>query len=242
MQLLLTGALVPHAPVLLPQVNGAGGAAIRAAAAALDLSEPEVLIFVSPHGASDGVYARAEGDLSGFGVRGLEVQTKVDAALAERLAQRWERPLVEDALDHGILVPAALLRPERPVVAVGIAEHSDGVRAAVEAGRSLAGAIGEESAERSIAVIVSAHGSAALSARAPLTDRPEGHRLQEAIVEAATTDLSLLLEIPAGWWEQGGSCSVGAFATLASLFPGRVLDISAQDAPFGVGYIVGRVE
>lgn len=242
MQLLLTGALVPHAPVLLPQVNGAGGAAIRAAAAALDLSEPEVLIFVSPHGASDRVYARAEGDLLGFGVSGLEVRTEVDAALARRLAERWDRSLADDALDHGALVPVALLRPERPVVAVAIGERDDGVTAAVEAGRSLAHAIGELSVERSIAVIVSGHGSAALSARAPLTDRPEGHRLQEAIVEAATTDLSLLLEIPVGWWEQGGSCSAGAFATLASLFPGRCLEISARDAPFGVGYIVGPVE
>lgn len=242
MQLLLTGALVPHAPVLLPQVNGAGGAAIRTAAAALDLSEPEVLIFVSPHGAGDRVYARAEGDLSGFGVSGVEVRTEVDAPLAQRLAQRWDRPLSDDGLDHGILVPAALLRPEKQIVAVAIGERGDEVAAAVEAGASLARAIGEESAERSIAVIVSAHGSAALSARAPLTDRPEGHRLQEAIVEAATTDLSTLLEIPEGLWEQGGSCSAGAFATLASLFPGRTLDISAQDAPFGVGYIVGRVQ
>lgn len=197
---------------------------------------------MSPHGASDRVYARAEGDLSGFGVSRLEVGTEVDAAMARRLAERWDRPLADDALDHGALVPAALLRPERPVVAVAIGERGDGVAAAAEAGRSLARAIGEESVERSIAVIVSGHGSAALSARAPLTDRPEGHRLQEAIVEAATTDLSSLLEIPESWWELGGSCSVGAFATLAGLFPGRTLDISAQDAPFGVGYIVGRVE
>lgn len=241
MQLLLTGALVPHAPVLLPQVNGAGGVALRAAAAALDLSEHEVLIFVSPHGASDRVYARAEGDLSGFGVSGLEVRAKVDAGLAEGLAQRWDRPLADDALDHGALVPVALLRPERPVVAVAIGERDDGAAEALESGRSLARAIGELNVEGSIAVIVSGHGSAALSARAPLTDRPEGHRLQEAILEAATTDLSSLLEIPEGWWEQGGSCSAGAFATLASLFPGRALDISAQDAPFGVGYMVGRV-
>lgn len=243
MQLLLTGALVPHAPVLLPEVNGSGGAEIRDAAASLDLGSADALIVVSPHAAADVVYLRAEGDLSAFGITGHTWAAEADPDLAGRIAEGWSGITTEGPLDHGVVVPLALLETDVPVVAVGLAEPGNRRQTgAIASGSALADAIREATGDRSIAVVVTAHGSAALSARAPLTERPEGHRLQEAIGDALGSDLGALTEIPEQLWEEGGSCSAGAFAVLAGLFAGSALEMIAQGSPFGVGYFVGRAK
>lgn len=243
MQLLLTGALVPHAPVLLPEVNGSGGAGIRDAAASLDLAGADALIVVSPHAAADLVYLRAEGDLSAFGIVGPKRAAETDPALAGRIAEGWSRVTTGGTLDHGVVVPLAILDTDLPVVAVGLAEAGNRRPSeTIASGSDLAGAIRDATGERSVVVVVSAHGSAALSARAPLTERPEGHRLQAAIEEAFRSDLGALAEIPEQLWDAGGSCSAGAFAVLAGLFAGSTLEMIAQDAPFGVGYFVGRAK
>ncbi|MDQ3982440.1 MAG: hypothetical protein M3271_07145, partial [Actinomycetota bacterium] len=115
---------MPHAPLLLPEVGAPDGtAAVTEAIRSLELGRADVLVIVSPHGSSTGVHARTKGNLDAFGPRGIDVERPTDTAFARALAGAWGRPLLDQALDHGAVVPLKLLHTRGlPVVAVAFRE------------------------------------------------------------------------------------------------------------------------
>ncbi|MGH2735768.1 MAG: hypothetical protein ACRDKZ_09315, partial [Actinomycetota bacterium] len=88
------GAIVPHAPVLLPEVSTLPAEEtedLRAAVASLELETPTVVV-ISPHGSRSGVYRTAGGSLNGFGMPDVGVERATDDRLCETLAGAWGRP------------------------------------------------------------------------------------------------------------------------------------------------------
>lgn len=239
------GAIVPHAPVLLEAVQPSldEGRRLRKAVDELDVSNAEVVVVVSSHGPAAGVYERAEGSLRGFGI-GIGMARATDAELVRSLAEAWGRAAIEGPADFGVLVPLMLgLGEDRPVVAVVLPETT-GPKAnptsdSLNAARELAEALRLVGQERDVAVVASAHASAGLSARAPLTEVPGAAAVDRELVAALEEDPARAEGLLARLDEVGDACGVGPLALIARLFGGWRSGGVTYEAPYGVGYLVG---
>ena len=213
----VAGAIVPHAPLLLPQLESpevAGAAiAIREAVQRIDIKDAEALVLLTPHGRKPGVYRSASGDLHSFGVP--DVQVTVDP---------WELPgvpAVDGPLDHGAVVPLALRDWAVPVAVVAT---GGGPQLALQT-------------DRRVVVVVSANLSAGLTSRAPLTEIAGAREAEERFVEALQEDVGLSTE-----QDLPGTCSGAVIQAFAKLFAGRRARVLAHEAPVGVGYLVAEIE
>ena len=251
---LICGGIVPHAPLLLREVSGpkvsSRAAEVRSAfrlfqpGGGWDLTPAEILVIASPHGAATGIHASIEGSLGGFGPGLPGLRADGDASAALILASGSSLSLLEGPVDHGVTVPLLLLGSDEgnvhelpPVVACVQAEDDDAsafAAAVAEATQKLAD-------ERSVAFLASAHTSAGLTPRAPLTELDAAKDLDTQILETLSSDVGGLTTIPADRWVAAGSCGAGPLLALAKLYSGRTVEVAAYDAPYGVGYLVAGV-
>ena len=202
-------------------------------------------MVLSPHGADTGVYRRVRGNLDGFGVRGVGVERRTDRAFGKELARSWGTQLLDEDVDHGVVVPLMVAVPGGlSVVAAALGEITGpkGGRVAEvrEQARRFAAAVATLGEERDLVVAASAHTSAALSSAAPLTERPAGHELEERVTKALDQDLGLLAEIDDDLWEESGACGAGPLTAFGLLFAGRSAITTFREAPFGVGYLLAQ--
>lgn len=177
---------------------------------------------------------------------------------AEQLAAAWGRPLLDGPVDHGVAVPLYMgLAVNAPVVACCFADwtgQNDGDPAAVlEDAHRLAAAVGTlartpaspstsdqppTDPPRTIAFVASAHGSAALNDKAPLTHRSAGVELEQHLVASLTTDPGSLASLEPARWHAAGACGAGPLTTLALLTEERPVRSLAHHDDLGVGYMV----
>ena len=222
--------MVPHAPLLLPEVARANAAAtsiVRAAVGTLVFEGP--VVIASPHGRRAGVYKRVSGDLDAFGPHDVSASAPPDEDFARDLAEAWRMPLLDEPADHGIVVPLRLLPAAPAVVAVAFKDEGAGDGAALA--RALL------SVGRSFSFVASANLSAGLTERAPVPSI-------EGAAEADVAALSALRDSPEALAGLGpdltaaGSCGAPVLAAFGTLFAGRSGDVLAYEHPFGVGYAV----
>lgn len=236
------GALVPHAPVLVPLLESAetaaAGAELRTALRKIDLHDVDLIVIVSPHGSRTGVYRSPRGDLRDFGVPGVHEERHTDPRVAADLAHAWGAPLLDAPADHGIVVPLALgFVPDVAVVAATFAESEPDTAAA----ERFAAAVAAIASTRPIALLASANTSAALSPRAPLTERPEALAVEAELLAGIAEDCSAARELAPAMTTAGGSCAAGPLTVLGTLFAGHRAEVLAHEAPLGVGYLVAAV-
>lgn len=139
--------------------------------------------------------------------------------------------MLDDPLDHGIVVPLELLAWSDPVVAVGFAEDEPDVAGAA---LSLADTMGSIEAD----VVASVNGGVGVTARGPLTELPRGRELEEELRGALGGDPALLEEVAPRLATEAGSCGLGPLLVFARLFAGASMEVLAHEWPFGVGYPV----
>jgi hypothetical protein len=245
------GVVVPHAPVLLPQLAGPetseASKRIGAALRTIDLAARSVdlAVVLSPHGSVSGVYEDLRGSLAGFGAPGVAVERAADVAAAHALAERWGRPLISGDVDHGVLVPL-LLHDFGGIatIAACLREFTDGdeeeLHAVIEDGRAFASGL-EGLAERRVALVASLNTSIALSPRAPLLQRPEARAADQRFLDALGRGASAVERVAVDLWRHGRSCASGPLAALARLLDARG-KVLAYEAPVGVGYVVALFE
>lgn len=215
--------------------------AIRTAVDKIDPGETDVLVIVSPHGRTTGIYSTPTGSLQEFGIPGIDFSFTPGSEVAADLAARWDRPLIDEPIDHGCSVPRALLNTSLPTVMCTLEwdDSTDGAARALGEGRSLAAAL--EGLEKRVFVVASAHGSAGIGPRAPLGERPVGETFDAELAAALNEDPRRLLEIPADRWHEAGACGAGPLATLGHLFASGEAELLGYSHPFGVGYFVARM-
>jgi aromatic ring-opening dioxygenase LigB subunit len=244
---IVRGAIVPHAPVLVESIQPGldAGRWLRDAIAELDLEGVETVVVVSPHGASAGVYADPNGSLMGFGIPGPVTNRRGDDDLGRIIAEAWRRPQLEEPADFGVVVPLVLgLGGELPIVGATLPEIT-GPRAvaagqAISAAAELTHAIEAIAGRRDLAVVASAHSSAGLSARAPLTEVPGAEEADAALRDALTHDPARVIEIIDDLHSVGDACGIAPLAALAPLLSGLTNRRLRYESPFGVSYLVGE--
>ena len=241
------GAVVAHAPVLLEDIQPSldEGRRARKAVDELDFSSAEVVVIVSPHGPTAGIYERCDGSLRGFGIDDAEAARVADTGLSRALVRAWGLESIAGPVDFGIVVPLLLgVGGDLPMVAASLPQTTGpGARAlseSVDAAEGLAVALTTVADERAVAVVASAHSSAGLSARAPLTEVSGATEVDREIVEALEADPARVEDLLGPLHEVGHACGVGPLSVLRHLLDGWRSEGLTYEAPYGVGYMVGQ--
>lgn len=222
----MRGALVPHAPLLLPSVTSTADELrdLWDGLSRLRIPDGALVIVLTPHSDGAGLYTHARGSLAGFGV---DIERDFVAGLVEDLGM----PVIDTPLDHGALVPLLLLEPPNPVVVMGLGKPWD----VVEKVREIA-------ATRAVFVIASAHTSARLTERAPLPYSFDAVRLDARLITEIEADCVAASDLADELWAVGDSCSRSTLRAFGELFAGAQGNVLAYGAPFGVGYPVVTAE
>jgi aromatic ring-opening dioxygenase LigB subunit len=182
--------LMPHAPILVPEVGGGrGGAAtasrqaMRQAAACVQDSRPQALVLISPHAPRKprafGLWAdaRVEGSFEQFNAPEAQISLPNDRKLANRiraelLARDLEAWWIQGkSLDHGALVPLWFLVEagwSGPTVLLSLNYPEDG--GLINLGEAIAAAA--HARHRRIAIIASGDMSHRLTPDAPCGFHP----------------------------------------------------------------------
>lgn len=237
----LRGAIVPHAPILLPEVSPGHAAAtdsVRSALGSLSFDEVDAIVLVTPHGPATGVYQDVKGSLDDFGVAGVSLECATDPVVRDELTAAWGVPLIDEPIDHGALVPILTLSPRVPVVVASVGENLTAENAA-GAGDGLAAALASMSETR-LAFIASANLSAGIGPRAPFPDLPGAEPLERSAVLACETDVAGLAELAPELATGAESCGAGPLTAFGRLFAGTKAEVMTHEHPFGVGYLVAR--
>jgi AmmeMemoRadiSam system protein A/AmmeMemoRadiSam system protein B len=197
---IVCAVLLPHAPILVPEVGAGHGAAalascraMRHAAASLVRHEPESVILISPHSPrqpeSFGIW---EGPLTGSLERFNAPQARVDlprdadlaAAISDAARARgldtWA--IRHQELDHGAVVPLWFLQEAgwfgRTVI-LGLNHSREG--GLTDLGQALADAA--QTSSRRVAIVASGDMSHRLKPDAPCGFHPSAHLFDEMFIE-----------------------------------------------------------
>jgi hypothetical protein len=219
-------AIIPSAPVLVPELAGAAAdevAELRAAMIAAVATLPPRWIAVGV-GASDGVVgSEAVGTFAGFGV-------DVPVRLSPHATGRpFELPLC--ALIAGWI--RAQAQPDAAVQVRVFADSHDSATA-VDLGRQLRDEIDQSTDPTGVLVV--ADGANTLTPSAPGGHQPADVDVQCALDDAlACGDLAALTRLPA---QVGGRVAFGVLAGLAEPVSRSAKELYRSE-PYGVGYFAG---
>jgi len=252
--------VLPHPPVLLPEVGGAdAGVVVRTreamarAAAALREAAPDVVFLAGPHAPAFGetfcVYEGQQlvGTFAEFGAREARLMVQGAPDSVNRLIEEAEGAGLRvsptrGVIDHGTLVPLwFLLGPpgptwdEPPAVAAAGASWASLDRH-VELGR----VISRAAAGTHAAFICSGDLSHRLTPDAPYGYTPRAAEFDALVLDVLRSGkLSDLERIPTDLAEEAGNCGLRPLCVLAgALGDGVSGEVLSYEGPFGVGYPV----
>ena len=258
---MLGAVLIPHPPVLLPEVGrgrereiAATGRAMEQAAREVARWNPDVLIVSSPHTILYGDYfhiapgAGASGSMAAFGAPQVRMDVTYDAALRDEVIRRAGAAGLEagtlgqrdPALDHGVLIPLYYLRKAGvtcPMLRMGLSGFSalDHYRL----GQCVAEAA--EALGRRAVFVASGDLSHKLKADGPYGFAPEGPVFDEAVTKAmAAGDFLSFLTMDAGLCSRAAECGLRSFQMMAGALDGLAVSprLLSHEGTFGVGYAV----
>ncbi len=256
---IVLGALVPHPPVLVPEVGGEAAERVRRTADALEevagrvaSSAADCVVVVTPHGPVQReevcLYTgeRLAGDFGEFGAPGIGVTVDVDEELTEAVARELAaaglplRRVRPRRLDHGALVPLSFLDrcgALRPCVILTPPWATP--RRAAPYGAALRRAA--ESADRAVVLLASGDLSHRLSPGAPAGYAPEGPLFDEHLVRLLREgDPEEILDFPADLAARAGQDVLPGLGVLLGALEGSRTEVRvlSYEGPFGVGYAV----
>jgi len=268
---IVRGIISPHPPIIVPEVGKGEGQKAAATVQALEEAasvvkdiEPEVIIFVTPHGTvfQDAVAVVTQpcltGNLAQFGAGQIDFNYHNDVLLAEEivsmasskgigtvalgpdLAKRYGVSL---KLDHGITVPLYYIK--KAGVACPIVPISMGFLPFEELYRF--GATIREAVEktgRRAVFVASGDLSHRLTPDAPAGYHHRGKEYDQLLVEYLKKgDIKGLVNMDQDLVECAGECGLRSFVIMFGAFDGfqTSIRVLSYQGPFGVGYLVADV-
>ncbi len=254
--------IVPHPPVMVPEVGGAAAGAVRASIEAMrELTSrviacrAETVVIISPHAPLEAsafvAYGGSElrGDLATFRAPQATVAAPLDAELLDHLrrtvAAEGFRVLLleEDDLDHGTVVPLYFLQRNGwsgRIVALGYSylSNEDHLRFGVGLRRAA------ENTGRRVAFLASGDLSHRLKPDAPAGFHPEAHLFDREVVDAIRDGApERIVNINQDLRRLAGECGYRSMLVSCGVAAGleTSCEVLQYEAPFGVGYLVAQV-
>ena len=262
---ILAAVMVPHPPLIVPEVGRGEEKKIQKtidayteAAKFAAAHEPETIVIVSPHQTMYADYFHispgkgAKGDLGNFRAKDVKFEVSYDTEFVEELCLHAERKNLpagtlgerEKKLDHGTMVPLYFMEQfyhDYKVVRIGLSGLS--LARHYELGECI-----RETAERlnrKTVIIASGDLSHRLKEEGPYGFREEGPVYDERIMEVmGTGNFSQLFDFSEKFCEKAGECGHRSFTIMAGAFDQAEVNAKqlSYEGPFGVGYGVCTFE
>lgn len=256
---LLAAFIVPHPPLIVPQVGKGREREISATIAAYSqvsrrIAElkPETIVVTTPHSILYADYLHispgrsAIGSLRDFGAAEVSYCVDYDEELAQKLTDLAESqgipagPLGErqPELDHGVMVPLYFIDQQYRdyrLLRVGLSGLSP--LSHYRFGKCLAAAA--EQLGRRVVLVASGDLSHKLSEGGPYGFAAQGPQFDQQVTEAmATGDFLRFLTFREDFCEAAAECGLRSFIILAGALDGRPVqsELLSYEGPFGVGY------
>ena len=254
-------AIVPHPPIILPEIGQGQERAIRATISAyreiakrVRQINPETMVILSSHATSYADYfhispgKKARGDLKRFGARQVQVSAIYDEEFALALEQNAKRAGLpagtkgerEKALDHGTLIPLTFLAErELPCEVVRIGLSGLDAAAHYKLGKCIKKTA--EELKRDVVVVASGDLSHKLLESGPYGYSASGPEFDRQATEAmAAGDFLRLMTLDPTLCEEAAECGLGTFWVLAGTLDRMNVksELLSYEGPFGVGYSV----
>jgi AmmeMemoRadiSam system protein A/AmmeMemoRadiSam system protein B len=259
----LSGFLLPHPPVIIPQVGKGAEAKASATVSAMNkVSEmieeikPDTVVLISPHAPlyRDYVFIYDSdvltGDFRSFGSgfkKSFEQDKELRSLIAERLnEENIPAGSLEDesrALDHGAMVPLTYMSSRYDKFKlVALSPSGMSLKRLLRIGEIIA-----ESADdlgRKVVIAASGDMSHKVNSESPYGASQEGGRFDGMIVDILKRgDLGPLAAINPGLREKAAECGYRSLVMLSGAFGGGPVktEVLSYEAPFGIGYCVASV-
>lgn len=268
---IIASYIMPHPPIIIPEVgrdaeSDAESTITAAQRAALEIAReaPDTIILSSPHAPcfSDFIYIagqdQLEGDFSRFRCPDVRLEFDNNLSLVERIiemareeglpagslnAETMERMRVSGRLDHGALVPLYFIsRSYKNFKLVHISTPFLPVADLYALGKCIARAVRES--DEKVVYIASADLSHRLTRDAPSGYSPKGAEYDAQLIQKLkASDVHGILSIDEAFMEEAGECGTRSIIIMLGAMSGNSLqtDIYSYEGPFGVGYMVARM-
>ncbi|MCX6794509.1 MAG: class III extradiol dioxygenase subunit B-like domain-containing protein [Candidatus Falkowbacteria bacterium] len=257
---LTTVALLPHSPLLIPEIGRANYgfltktvAAYKEIKSTLKANPVDTIIIVSPHSASQAdsfiinVAPEMEINLKDFGFIPPKTVLSGDAFLADQLknALRPEFPLQlisENALDYGSAIPLYLLKDVCPEVKIIVISPADSLNLEDQWRFGERLEIVLTASKKNIALIASGDLSHRLKKKSPGGYSPKGAKFDNKLIEYLSdlaTASANILKMDAKLIKDAGECGLRPLLILLGTINGlkRQPEILSYQTDFGIGYL-----
>ena len=251
--------MVPHPPIILPEVGKGEEKKISATAAAYEKAaalaaelKPDTIIIASPHSIMYADYFHispgrsAKGDMSRFGTPGVKISAEYDTEFVRRLeeiAKAEDFPagtLGERSreLDHGTLIPLYYINhyyTDYKLVRIGLSGLS--LQDHYRLGMMIAAA--SEQLQRRILFVGSGDLSHKLLAEGPYGLAPEGPVYDERIMDVmGRAAFGELMDFDESFCDRAAECGHRSFCMMAGALDGLSVETKrlSHEGTFGVGY------
>ena len=261
---LISAYIVPHPPIVVPEVGGAEGSgacrtreSLEEVARRIAADRPDTLILTSPHAPFYRDYLcvslgdTLEGDFSRFGAPQVHLSFKNNLHMARNIIRGAEDmgvaaggpPAGQEVLDHGALVPLYFLARTLPRVRlVHLSTPALPLNRLHSLGRMIRQVV-EHHPGRTV-LMASGDLSHRLTPDAPAGYRPEAAAFDEKIRRILASDnLRELTGLSESELEKAGECGTRSLVMLAGAMDGLDIlpEIFSYEGPFGVGYLTGAM-
>ncbi len=259
------GCIVPHPPVLVPEIGRGQERVISSTTEAmmkltdkLAQQSPETLLVISPHGLSHqsamGVLtARSfSGNLRSWGVQGIDYHFDNDVDFVAALLEKMKEagiPLKSIGekgydLDHGVMVPMYfLIKGVKGIPLVPLTFSWLPLSTHFAFGQIIRQTT--EHVGKKVAIIASGDLSHRLLPSAPAGYDPLGKVFDQKMVAAlGQMDTTAILNLDPDLIEHAGECGLRSIIILLGALEGLSAkpQILSYEGPFGVGYLVASFE
>jgi len=257
---LTTIALLPHSPLLIPEIGRTNFSFLAKTSAAYDeiaeelkAKEINTIIIISPHGSAQtnsfiiNVAPEMEIDLKDFGFIPPKTILNGDSLLADKiqaaLRPEWPVQLIsENIIDNGSAIPLYLLKnavPDLKILIISPAEKLS-LKEQVKFGKKLQTVILENS--KNIAVIASGDLSHRLQKKSPGGYSPKGAKFDNKLIEYLSEPLTAtdnILKMDPGFIEDAGECGLKPLMVILGVLGGLNWEskVLAYQTDFGIGYL-----
>ncbi|MDD7363420.1 MAG: AmmeMemoRadiSam system protein A [Peptoniphilus sp.] len=257
---IIGGAMVPHPPLLIPEVGGGEEAIIEKTTKAYDEAgrramalRPETVVVLSPHSVMYRDYfhispgASVAGDFSAFRAGSVGISCEYDEEFVRHLAEKAQesdfpagtRGERDPRLDHGTMIPLYFLNRhvEVPFKVVRIGLSGLGLADHYRFGTMIRDVA--EALDRRVFVVASGDLSHKVRAEGPYGLSEEGPVYDEKIMEVmGSANFGELMAFPEVFLERAAECGHRSFTIMAGAFDGRDVETKrlSYEGVTGVGY------
>ena len=253
--------MVPHPPIILPEVGHGEEKKIRATADAYAEAarfaadaDPDVIVVASPHSILYSDYfhispgRRASGDMSRFGAGSVRISVDYDEPFVREIAACAERAGLpagtlgerDRSLDHGTMIPLYFLDKVMDLRRIPVVRMSlSGEPLADHYRLGMCVAEASEKLGRKVLFVASGDLSHKCRAECPYGFAPEGPEYDKRIMDVmGSGDFARLFSFDEAFLDRAAECGHRSFVIMAGALDGKRVDVRrlSHEDTFGVGY------